>query len=184
MAFVVIKSQPLNTESQKRLGDRILYALQQEGIKPGETVIRYEAEDSSLYMDGTLVESGLIPQIVSGIGHKLRVGSEGTYPDGEKFTVTAASDKAWKDKERRTQQELFDLKAKLIRLLRRDKSLSSFEAVNKLGLTGYDWAPATLRGMFHELEGANQIRVEGQKRGTRYHWIVKEELPAAKLEKA
>lgn len=54
----------------------------------------------------------------------------------------------------------------------------------KLGLKDCDWAPATLRRMFHELAESKEIRVEGQKRGTRYHWIVEEELPEPKLEKA
>lgn len=167
MAFIVIKSTPLTAESQKRLGDRILYALQAEGIKPGETVIRYEPEDSSVYMDGTLVEGGReTTQSIEAARLPQMLGSN-----------------AWKSKPRRTQQELFDLKAKLIGLLRRDKSLSSFEAMAKLDLKDCDWAPATLRRMFHELEESNQIRVEGQKRGTRYHWIVKEELPQPKLEK-
>lgn len=169
MAFIVIKSTPLSAESKKRLGDRLLYALQAEGIKPGETVIRYEAGDSSLYMDGTLVEGR--KEAIAKIREELPI-------EEAKFG------EAWKDKARRTQQELFDLKAKLIGFLRSDKSLSSFEATAKLGLKDCDWAPATLRRMFHELEDSKQIRVEGQKRGTRYHWIVKEELPEAKLEKA
>lgn len=172
MAFVVIKSTPLSAESKKRLGDRLLYALQAEGIKPGETVIRYEPEDSSVYMDGTLVDHAeAVKAAVRDIQEKLPVHE-------------AEFGAAWKSKPRRTQQELFDLKAKLIGFLRRDKSLSSFEATAKLGLKDCDWAPATLRRMFHELEDSKQVRVEGQKRGTRYHWIVEEELPEPKLEKA
>ena len=174
MTFVVIKSNPLSAESKKRLGDRLLYALQAEGIKPGETVIRYEPEDSSVYMDGTLVDAAV-------------AGRRIPSPEQVESVLTnlAQSEAAWKAKPRRTQQELFDLKAKLIGLLRRDKSLSSFEAQERLFLTGAgcEWAPATLRRMFHELEESKQIRVEGQKRGTRYHWIVKEELPEVKLEK-
>lgn len=174
MAFIVIKSTPLSAESKKRLGDRLLYALQAEGIKPGETVIRYEPEDSSVYMDGTLVEGGF-----SKLGGNAAIAAiREALPAAE-----AEFGAAWKSKPRRTQQELFDLKAKLIGLLRRDKSLSSFEAMAKLDLKDCDWAPATLRRMFHELEESKQIRVEGQKRGTRYHWIVKEELPEVKLEK-
>lgn len=185
MAFIVIKSTPLSAESKKRLGDRLLYALQAEGIKPGETVIRYEPEDSSVYMDGTLVDGTPYPK---GYPEALTLHAASTFDP----RVSAITNEAlglmgrseWKSKPRRTQQELFDLKAKLIGLLRRDKSLSSFEATAKLDLKDCDWAPATLRRMFHELEESNQIRVEGQKRGTRYHWIVKEELPEAKLEKA
>lgn len=185
MAFIVIKSTPLSAESKKRLGDRLLYALQAEGIKPGETVIRYEPEDSSVYMDGTLVEGVPYPKEFSdAMIHRAAMDFDPRASAIANEALGLVGKNEWKSKPRRTQQELFDLKAKLIGLLRRDKSLSSFEATAKLGLKDCDWAPATLRRMFHEVEDSKQIRVEGQKRGTRYHWIVKEELPEAKLEKA
>lgn len=169
MAFVVIKSTPLSAESKKRLGDRLLYALQAEGIKPGETVIRYEPEDSSVYLDGTLVDEAVARrETIAAIQKSLPVHEA-------EFEAT---------KPRRKREDLAYLKDKLISLLRRDRSLSSFEAQSRLNLTACDWAPATLRRMFHELEESKQIRVEGQKRGTRYHWIVEEDLPEPKLEKA
>src|SRR5690242_6321354 len=101
MAFITIKSTPLSAESKKRLGDRLLYALQAEGIKPGETVIRYEPEDSSVYMDGTLVE-----------------GNSPVSPVAEaasRFTNTAVDaakrvSDHWKAKKRRSGPELAKLK--------------------------------------------------------------------------
>lgn len=175
MAFITIKSTPLSAESKKRLGDRLLYALQAEGIKPGETVIRYEPEDSSIYLDGTLVESGFRQPG----GNAAMATIREALPTHE-----AEFGAAWKAKKRRSGPELAELKTNLVKLLRSDKSLSSFEATAKLGLKDCDWAPATLRRMFHELTESKEIRVEGQKRGTRYHWIVEEDLPEPKLEKA
>jgi hypothetical protein len=181
MSFITLKTPSLSAEQKKRLGDRILYALQQEGIMPGTVVLRYEVENSDLYTDGTLVEaprpSAPSPAPVFSLA-ATRVQEEPAAPRAE-----AAP--SYKDKARRSKKELEDLKSKLMDLLKRDGSLSSFDAQDKLKLKDCDWAPNTLRRLFSELIEEGLVRKEGEKRGTRYHWAGKgkEELPPAKLVK-
>jgi hypothetical protein len=66
--------------------------------------------------------------------------------------------------------ELQDLKAQLVARLQGKGALSSFQAQIDLGLKACDWAPATLRRFFSELEEEGLITKQGQKRGTRYVW--------------
>lgn len=181
MAFVTIETGYLSSEAKKRLGDRVLYALQQEGVKPAETVIRFEPDHSSLYMDGTLVEAHEPIASIGETGRPLyEFGIRGGSTESAGFPL---NDVAWKAKPRRSQSELESLKDKVRDLLRRDKALSSFQIQKKLGLSDCDWAPNTLRRMMAELLDAGEIRKTGEKRGTVYHWIVKETLPEVKLEK-
>ncbi|HJW43260.1 MAG TPA: hypothetical protein VJ463_02320 [Geothrix sp.] len=185
MAFITLRTPSLSAEQKKRLGDRVLYALQQEGIAPGSTVLRFEAETSDLYLDGTLVEaergsrpSHAAPQPVFSLTPPA-AAPEAPAPKA------AAPD--FKGKARRNKQELQDLKEDLIKLLKAEGSLSSFDAQKRLGLDDCDWAPATLRRFFNELEEEQFISRTGQKRGTRYAWVQKrgEEHPAqVKLVKA
>ena len=182
MAFITLKTPALSAEQKKRIGDRILYELQKEGIPPGTVVLRYEVENGDLYMDGTLVESprAATPAPAAPVFSLAapRVIEEAPAPRAE-----AAP--AYKDKARRSKKELEDLKSKLADILRRDGSLSSFDAQKKLKLEDCDWAPNTLRRLFSELIEEGLARKEGEKRGTRYHWAVKakEDLPPAKLVK-
>ena len=180
MAFITLKTPALSGEQKKRLGDRILYALQQEGISPGTTVLRYEVEHSDLYMDGTLVEA---PRAAAPA--PTPVFSLAARP-AEEPAPRAEAAPAYKDKARRSKKELEDIKSKLVDFLKRDSSLSSFDAQKKLNLVDCDWAPNTLRRLFSELIEEGVVRKEGEKRGTRYHWAVKgkEELPPAKLVKS
>lgn len=174
MAFVKLMTPALSAEAKKRLGDRILFALQQEGIAPGSVVLRYEAERADLYMDGMLVEA-----------EAAAAPAPAPKPQALVVEAGAALENAdYKSKGRRTKQELADLKGQLVGLLQRERSLSSFEAQKLMGLEACDWAPATLRRFFGELEEEKLIGKTGQKRGTRYTWAKKgsgEELPPAKL---
>lgn len=185
MAFITLRTPSLSAEQKKRLGDRVLYALQQEGIAPGSTVLRFEVETSDLYLDGSLVEGE-------------RTTKAAPAPPAPVFSLTAPAAPAeapaprsvaqgFKGKARRTKQELQDLKEDLVKLLKAEGSLSSFDAQKRLGLDDCDWAPATLRRFFNELEEERLISRTGQKRGTRYAWVQKrgEEHPAqVKLVKA
>ena len=185
MAFITLRTPSLSAEQKKRLGDRVLYALQQEGIPPASTVLRFEAENADLYLDGTLVEAE-------------RPTKHAYTPPPPVFSLTAPAAPAaeapapkpsadFKTKGRRNKNELEELKQKLMKLLQAEGSLSSFDAQKRLGLEDCDWAPATLRRFFNELESDNLINRSGQKRGTRYAWVQKrgEEHPATvKLVKA
>ena len=182
MSFITLKTPSLSAEQKKRLGDRILYALQQEGIMPATVVLRYEIENGDLYTDGTLVEA---PRPAAQAAAPVFSLAATRVPD-EPAAPRAEAAPSYKDKARRSKKELEDLKAKLMDILKRDGSLSSFDAQKKLKLEDCDWAPNTLRRLFSELIEESLVRKEGEKRGTRYHWAAKgkEDLPPAKLVKS
>ncbi|MBS1766433.1 MAG: hypothetical protein JST05_03385 [Acidobacteria bacterium] len=182
MSFITLKTPSLSAEQKKRLGDRILYALQQEGILPGTVVLRYEIENGDLYTDGTLVEAPR-PAAAS-VAPVFSLAA--TRVSDEPAAPRAEAAPSYKDKARRNKQELGEIKGKLVTLLKSDGSLSSFDAQKALKLENCDWAPNTLRRLFSDLIEEGLVRKEGEKRGTRYHWAAKgkEELPPAKLVKS
>lgn len=181
MSFVTLKTPSLSAEQKKRLGDRILYALQQEGILPGSVVLRYEIENGDLYMDGSLVEAPR-PAPVAAPAPVFSLAASRISDDA---APRAEAIPDYKTKARRNKKELDGLKDKLADLIKRDTSVSSFDAQKKLNLTDCDWAPNTLRRLFSELIEEGLVRKEGEKRGTRYLWANKgkEDLPPAKLVK-
>ena len=182
MAFITLKTPALSAEQKKRIGDRILYELQKEGIPPATVVLRYELENGDLYTDGTLVEA---PRPAPPVAAPVFSLAATRVVEEHAPAPRAEAAPAYKDKARRSKKELEDLKGKLMDILKRDGSLSSFDAQKKLKLEDCDWAPNTLRRLFSELIEEGLARKEGEKRGTRYHWAVKakEDLPPAKLVK-
>lgn len=183
MAFITLKTSALSAEQKKRLGDRVLYALQQEGIAPGTVVLRYEIEKADLYMDGSLVEA---PRPVPAASQVPVFSLAAARVTEDPAAAREEPRPDYRTKARRNKQELEGIKDKLVDLLKRDGSLSSFDAQKKLKLDDCDWAPNTLRRLFSELIESGEVRKEGEKRGTRYHWAIKgkEELPPAKLVKS
>ncbi len=181
MSFITLKTPSLSAEQKKRLGDRILYALQQEGLAPGSVVLRYEVENGDLYMDGSLVEAPR-PAPVAAPAPVFSLAATRISEDAPR--AEAIPD--YKTKARRNKKELEGLKEKLADLIKRDASVSSFDAQKKLNLADCDWAPNTLRRLFSELIEEGLVRKEGEKRGTRYLWANKgkEELPPVKLVKS
>jgi hypothetical protein len=149
MALVIIATTtPLTPTQQERINTVVSATLKGEGITTTQASF-------------LLIESETIPETVT-------LNAEGT--------PTAETTEDFKAKTRRSRQELEDLKQKLIDLLHTKGSLSSFEAQDKLGLSECDWAPATLRRLFGQMEDEKIITKSGQKRGTRY-FMVKEEAP-------
>lgn len=185
MAFITLRTPSLSAEQKKRLGDRVLYALQQEGIAPASTVLRFELEKDDIYLDGTLVEAERPSKSSYAPPPPVFSLTAPAAPVAEAPAAKPAAD--FKTKGRRNKGELEELKEKLVKLLQAEGSLSSFDAQKRLGLADCDWAPATLRRFFNELEEEELISRTGQKRGTRYAWVQKrgEEHPASvKLVKA
>lgn len=166
MAIVVIQAPPLSTEQKRRIGDRILGALHQEGIPASSSIVLFRPEDTDLYLDGGLLHEAPRPQPRP---VPLPVPTEPVdEPKPAPFTfLTEAPERT---KGRRSRAELADLKEKLVHALQSEGALSSFEAQARLGLKDDDGAPATLRRFFAELEEAGLITKQGQKRGTRYVW--------------
>ncbi len=178
MAVVTIKSPNLSSDQKSRIGERIITALQNEGLAPGSVVVFFQAERGDMYLDGLLVEAQNTPATTQ---------PQAPAPKAPAAAPTTESTPAFKTKARRSKPELEDLKNKLSQALQDKGSLSSFEAQEALGLKECDWAPATLRRLFTELEESEQIAKSGQKRGTRYVWKgvpTPQSVPQVKLVKA
>ncbi|NWJ40309.1 MAG: hypothetical protein HXX12_04975 [Geothrix sp.] len=179
MAIVIIESPSLTSDQKTRIGERVITALQHEGLAPGSVVVLFQPERGDIYLDGLLVKTepaGLTPTQAP------------LPPKPIMAPPTPDPVPAFKAKARRSKPELQDLKTRLMKALQDKGSLSSFEAQVALDLKECDWAPATLRRLFTDLEEAQLIAKSGQKRGTRYVWkgIVSapQTLPAVKLVKA
>lgn len=178
MAVVVIESLNLSADQKSRIGERVITALQHEGMAPGSIVVLFRPERGDIYLDGLLVPSQAATPAASPV-----VVSRPSAP-----VAALVPEPAFKTKARRSKPELEDMKEKLMDALQVKGSLSSFEAQMALGLKECDWAPATLRRLFTELEEAKLIAKNGQKRGTRYVWkggpTAPPTIPQVKLVKA
>ncbi|MBK8790727.1 MAG: hypothetical protein IPO28_11310 [Holophagaceae bacterium] len=179
MAIVIIESPSLTSDQKTRIGERVITALQHEGLAPGSVVVLFQPERGDIYLDGLLIKAKTarappaLPQ-------------PRPSPSSRSLTPDPVPD--FKAKTRRSKPELQDMKTRLMKILQDKGSLSSFEAQVDLDLKECDWAPATLRRLFTDLEEAQLITKSGQKRGTRYVWkgIVNapQSMPAVKLVKA
>jgi len=162
MPLVIIQTSQLSAEQKKRIGDRVVDSLHSEGVPASSVVVLFQPDKSDVYLDGGLVHELKVASPVP-----LPMPSEAapralpaTQPTGDDFRVKA----------RRNRQELGDLRKQLVAALEGQGGLSSFQAQEVLGLKDCDWAPATLRRLFAELEEGGLILKQGQKRGTRYVW--------------
>ncbi|HEX4846008.1 MAG TPA: hypothetical protein VFV26_07275 [Geothrix sp.] len=160
MAIVIIQSPSLSPDQKSRIGERVITALQQEGMNPGSVVVLFRPERGDIYMDGLLVQA------------QAPAAAPVPVPATPKAATVAPAPEppAFKTKARRSKPELDDMKQNLMGILQDRGSLSSFEAQVALDLKDCDWAPATLRRLFTELEEEKLISKNGQKRGTRYVW--------------
>jgi hypothetical protein len=177
MSIVIIQSPELSSDQKTRIGERLITSLQSEGIAPGSVVVLFRPEQGDMYLDGLLVQAqGAAPVLVQ------------AAPEPTVTTPTPEPAPALRTKARRSKPELETMKNQLMRALQDKGSLSSFEAQVALDLKECDWAPATLRRLFTELEETKLIVKNGQKRGTRYVWKgianTPQSAPAVKLVKA
>lgn len=162
MPLVIIQASQLSAEQKKRIGDRVVESLHSEGVPASSVVVLFQPDKSDVYLDGGLV-------------HELKVAAPMAFaPQSdaaprERAAVQPTGDD-FRAKARRNRQELGDIRRQLIAALEDQGGLSSFQAQEALGLKDCDWAPATLRRLFGELEEEGLILKQGQKRGTRYVW--------------
>jgi hypothetical protein len=159
MPSVHIKSPRLSTDQKKRIGDRVISALHSAGFASGSVVVFFEREDGGLLFEVDAKPMEAPPP-------------EPPPPPPAVFLPPPPLEPAadFKQKPRRSKGELLDLKAQLVKTLQLQGALSSFQAQEELGLKTCDWAPATLRRFFSELEEEGVVIKQGQKRGTRYVW--------------
>jgi hypothetical protein len=187
MPSVHIKSPSLSSDQKKRIGDRVISAFHGEGFSPGSIVVFFEREEADILLDG-----GLLFEVDSGAREPSAPEPSAPpppVPAGPPAAPAFAEPSTdFKNKLRRSKGELSDLKAQLVKTLQLQGALSSFQAQEELGLKTCDWAPATLRRFFSELEDEGVISKQGQKRGTRYVWKgtthqARSAAPSAKLVK-
>jgi hypothetical protein len=177
MAVVIIETPNLASDQKTRIGERVITALQSEGLAPGSVVVLFRPERGDIYLDGALFQAqAQAPTPVP------------AAPAPKPAEPVQEPAPAFKTKARRSKPELEDMKDQLMRALQDKGSLSSFEAQVALDLKECEWAPATLRRLFTELEETKLIVKNGQKRGTRYVWkgiaSAPPSVPAVKLVKA
>lgn len=163
MAIVIIESPSLTADQKSRVGERVITALQHEGMAPGSVVVLFQPERGDIYLDGLLVQAAGAVSATAAAPAAPAPRVHVPMPEEEQVST-------YKTKARRSKPELEDMKGQLMRALQDKGSLSSFEAQVDLQLKDCDWAPATLRRLFTELEEAKLIVKSGQKRGTRYVW--------------
>jgi hypothetical protein len=160
MPLVTIQATRLSADQKKRIGDRVIEAFHREGISASSVVVLFGREDLDILLDGGyLIESTQSPQ-------PPPPPARGLPAEPEEAEVADE----FKTRSRRTRAELTELKAQLVSKLQLQGALSSFQAQDELGLKDCEWAPATLRRFFSELEDEGVITKQGQKRGTRYVW--------------
>jgi len=169
MAMVVIHTSTLSRVQKQRIGDRVIEALHNEGIPASTVLVLFKAEDTDIYLDGGLLHEFSAPLSTP----HAAITSSGFAPG----PPSAGAVQDFKTKVRRSRQELDELRSRLVALLQDRGALSSFEAQDGLELSDCDWAPATLRRFFAELEAEGVIFKQGQKRGTRYVWRGVANLP-------
>lgn len=173
MALVILRTPPLEREQKLRIGERVLQALHAEGVSASQVVVRFEVEEADLYLEGGLFVEGsrATPSL-----HALEAPS----------TLTMPSDVAMTTGRRPRTLERAAHRERLIEVLRRERSLTSFQAQSALGLRDDPGAAAFVRDLFKGLEEEGLVRKEGQRRGTRYFWSGPEDpspLPAPILVK-
>jgi len=176
MAIIVIQAPALSAEQKRRIGDKVLGALHQEGVPAASSIVLFRPEDTDLYMDGGLLHEASARTLATIAPVLKREEPAEPAPAPLQFLPPAAAS----PKGRRSKSELTGMKEKLVEALQSEGALSSFEAQARLGLKDDSGAPATLRRFFSELEEAGLIFKQGQKRGTRYVWkgLVQANSPA------
>ena len=168
MAMVVIHSPSLSVAAKKRIGDQVITALHNEDVPASSVVVLFKVEKADLYLDGGVLIEAQPSAASAPTNPTIRFQADSEPTQLNFLPPQSASRNDYKTRARRTKQELSELKTKLITLLHEKGGLSSFDAQKDMELQDCDWAPATLRRFFAELEEEGLIKKEGQKRGTRY----------------
>lgn len=158
MPLVIIQASGLSAEQKKRIGERLFDSFHREGVPASSVVVLFRPSESDILLEGgLLIEHASEPAAVP----QRPITPLATEPDPPDD---------FKSRSRRSKSELIELRAQLVRKLQSEGALSSFQAQDELGLKDCEWAPATLRRFFSELEEEGVIVKQGQKRGTRYVW--------------
>lgn len=175
MPLIHIKAGNLSKDQKTRIGERVIDAFYREGVPPSSVIVLYSEEDADILLEGGLLFERAAPRVEAAPAQASLPPPTPPVeaPQAEQEAVPGAEEEALPDfrtKLRRSRSELSALKARLVKALQAQGALSSFQAQEALDLKACDWAPATLRRFFSELEEEGVIEKQGQKRGTRYVW--------------
>lgn len=167
MPLATIQASNLSTDQKKRIGEALISAFHREGIPGTSVVVLFKAEDADIIAGEAFFEATTPAQVAE---PAIVAAAATFYASEAPAAKEPLSSEDFKTRARRTKNELTDLKGQLMQKLQLQGSLSSFQAQDELGLKDCDWAPATLRRLFSELEEEGLIVKQGQKRGTKYVW--------------
>jgi len=162
MPLIHINFANLSKDQKQRIGERIIDVFHNEGVAASSVVVLFGHENADMLMEGGLLIQGDAP--------RAEAPAPKPPPPPPVILVEKVALPDFRSKLRRSKGELTTLKAQLVKTLQLQGALSSFQAQEELGLKTCDWAPATLRRFFSELEEEGVILKQGQKRGTRYVW--------------
>jgi hypothetical protein len=180
MAIVILQTPALSAAAKKRIGDQIITALHNEDVHASSVVVLFRPEEGDVYLDGGLLfEAAGRPVAAPAAPPAVVIPARQPEAPAAPAPSPKAQAPDYKTKARRSKAELAELKAHLVKALQADGALSSFQAQDALGLKDCEWAPATLRRFFSELEEEGLVTKQGQKRGTRYVWVGVALMPSA-----
>jgi hypothetical protein len=166
MAIITLEVPTLSPEAKKRLGDRILHALQLEGVPPATTVLMFRPVADDLYIDGLLVEAEPERPAPSAPLFSLTASA---MPPIQAPIVPASMSALSKGKPGRKVKTSIEASRDLLKsLLMERRSINSFEAQKAFEKADMECTPALLRKLFNEMEEEGIVLRTGMKRGTRY----------------
>jgi hypothetical protein len=165
MAIVTIQTPTLNNIQKKRIGERVIDFLHNEGVPASSVIVLFRQEDADIFLDGGLLIEAK-PQ--SAAAASPNTITTVTKPAPLTFIREQPTSIPSPSQARRTLPEFEEVKEKIRKMLIDNGAISSFQAQAGLALKGIDGASAMLRRAFAELEAEGMVEKQGQKRGTRY----------------
>ena len=162
MAIVTIQAPALNNIQKKRIGERVMDALHNEGVSASRTIIMFKSEDSDIYLDGGLLIEAKPPLAAQVSPNTITTVIKQPVQPLARESLSLPKHGAL------SMPDYSEVKEKVLKILVDKGTISSFQAQAGLSLKGFDGASALLRRVFAELEAEGTVEKQGQKRGTRY----------------
>jgi hypothetical protein len=169
MAIVTIQTPALNNIQKKRIGERVIDFLHNEGVPASSVIVLFRQEDADIALDGGLLNEArpqpaapVSPNTITTVTKPAPLTFIREQPSPSPVPSPASP------QGRRSLPEFEEVKEKIRKMLIDNGAISSFQAQAGLALKGIDGASALLRRAFAELEAEGMVEKQGQKRGTRY----------------
>jgi hypothetical protein len=175
MAIVTIQAPALNNIQKKRIGERVIDFLHNEGVPASSVIVLFRPEDADIVLDGgLLIEARPQPSVAASPNTITTVTKPAPLtfirdqPSPAPAPASASVSASAPTQARRALPDFEEVKEKIRKMLIDNGAISSFQAQAGLALKGIDGASALLRRAFAELEAEGMVEKQGQKRGTRY----------------